>query len=193
MATTHQHDDPAVQQPDDLVVHQPDDLAVADGSLPDAPEQTPDAPEQGSADQLAEAIRQELDQVLPHVVTALKRNDGVAELRQRLDSAEKRLADREQRPLVGGVRRVLGIVRRLDFEPDAKEAIASELERLLVGAGYQEFGEVGETFDPQRHEVVDGEAGDGSAVVVELHEPGLETLGEVVARAKVTVGSAGEA
>jgi len=140
-------------------------------------------------DDLAVAIRHELDQVLPHVVTALKRHDGVAELRRRLDVAEKRLADREQRPLVNGVRRVLGIVRRLDFEPDAKEAISSELERVLVGAGYEEFGEVGEAFDPQRHEVVDGSAEEGQAVVTELHEPGLETLGEVVARAKVSVGS----
>ncbi|HEV2857685.1 MAG TPA: hypothetical protein VGW80_04705 [Solirubrobacterales bacterium] len=143
-------------------------------------------------DDLAMAIRQELDQVLPHVVTALKRHDGVAELRRRLDLAEKRLADREQRPLVNGVRRVLGIVRRLDFEPDAKEAISSELERVLVGAGYEEFGEAGEAFDPQRHEVVDGSAGEGQAVVSQLHEPGLETLGEVVVRAKVGVGSGDE-
>lgn len=140
-------------------------------------------------EQLAAALRHELDEVLPHVVNALKRHDGVAELRRRLDVAEKRLADREQRPLVAGVRRVLGIVRRLDFDTDAKEAISSELERILVGAGYQEFGEVGEAFDPERHEAVAGEAAEGSAVVAELFEPGLETLGEVVARAKVSVTS----
>jgi hypothetical protein len=140
-------------------------------------------------DDLPLAIRNELDQVLPHVVTALKRHDGVAELRRRLDLAEKRLADREQRPLVKGVRQVLGIVRRLDFDPDAKEAIASELERVLVGAGYEEFGELGEAFDPQRHEAVDGSAEAGGAVVSELHEPGLETLGEIVVRAKVSVSS----
>lgn len=141
---------------------------------------------------LAETIRHELDQVLPHVVTALKRHDGVAELRRRLDAADKRLADREQRPMVNGLRRVLGIVRKLEFDPAAKEAIASELERVLVGAGYQEFGEPGEAFDPQRHEVVEGTAGEGPAVVVELLEPGLETLGEVVARAKVEIGAGGE-
>jgi hypothetical protein len=143
-------------------------------------------------EQLPAALRHELDEVLPHVVNALKRHDGVAELRRRLDLAEKRLADREQRPLIAGVRRVLGIVRRLDFDPDTKEAIASELERVLVGAGYQEFGEVGEAFDPGRHEAVGGEAARGSAVVTELLEPGLETLGEVVARAKVSVASEAE-
>lgn len=140
-------------------------------------------------EQLAAALRHELDEVLPHVVNALKRHDGVAELRRRLDLAEKRLADREQRPLIAGVRRVLVIVRRLDFDPDAKEAISSELERVLVGAGYQEFGEPGEAFDPERHEAIEGEAAAGSAVVTELLEPGLETLGDVVARAKVAVAS----
>jgi hypothetical protein len=142
---------------------------------------------------LPEAVRQEFDQVLPHIVAALKRQDGVVELRRRLDAAEKRLAEREQRPLVGGLRRVLTLVRGLDFDPDAKEAITVELERLLVGAGYQEFGESGERFDPARHEALAGAAPEGSAVVVALLEPGLETLGEVVVRAKVEVGSEGGA
>ncbi len=144
-------------------------------------------------DGLPEAVRHEFDQVLPHIVTALKRQDGVAELRRRLDVAEKRLAEREQRPLIGGLRRVLTLVRGLDFDPDAKEAITMELERLLSGAGYQEFGESGEPFDPERHQALAGEAPEGSAVVVALLEPGLETLGEVVVRAKVEVGSAGGA
>jgi molecular chaperone GrpE len=142
---------------------------------------------------VADLVRHELDQVLPHVVTALKRHDAVSDLRQRLDRAEKRLGERQQRPLVAGLRRVLTLVRRLDFDPDAKEAIATELERILVGSGYEEFGEVGEAFDPQRHEAVDGEAEDGEAVVVGVLEPGLETLGDVVVRAKVRIGRAKEA
>lgn len=141
---------------------------------------------------LAEAIRQELDQVLPHVVTALKRHDAVADLSARLDNAERRLAERERRPLVAGVRRLLSTVRQLEFDPGAKAAIGSELERILLGAGYEEFGETGEVFDPCRHEAIEGEAEHGPAVVIELFEPGLETLGEVVIRAKVRVGCAAE-
>jgi molecular chaperone GrpE len=168
-------------------------MASAQSQNDAAPAPTQDAiPSPEPADGVALEIREELDQVLPHVVTALKRHDGVAELRRRLDLAEKRLADREQRPLIGGVRRVLGLVRQLDFDPAAKEAIASELERVLVGAGFQEFGEVGETFDPRRHEAVNAETDEGPAVVVELFEPGLETLGELVTRAKVAVGPGGE-
>ena len=161
---------------------------MADPELDRAP-QAIDAP---SEDPVAETIRAELDQVLPHVVTALKRQDTVEELRHRLDRAEKRLAERQQRPFVAGVRRVLVMVRRLDFEPDAKEAIATELERILVGAGYAEFGEEGEAFDPRRHEVVDGPAEQSGTTVVEVLEPGLETLGEIVVRTKVRVGEAEE-
>lgn len=141
---------------------------------------------------VAKAVRDEFDKVLPHVVTALKRHDAVADLSRRLDAAERQLAERERRPVVAGLRRVLSMVRRLEFDPEAKEAIATELERILVSAGYEEFGEVGEAFDPERHEVVEGEAEDGIAVVVALHEPGLEALGDVVVRAKVRVGTAEE-
>ncbi len=152
----------------------------------------PRAGEAREPDALPSAVRHEFDQVLPHIVTALKREDGVAELRRRLDLAEKRLADRNQRPLIRGLRQVLMLVRSLDFEPDPKEAITMELERVLVGAGYEEFGEVGEGFDPARHEALSGEAPIGTPIVTDLLEPGLETLGEVVVRAKVEVASEGE-
>jgi hypothetical protein len=147
---------------------------------------------EAAADPIAEAVRQELDHVLPHGVTALKRQEAVADLSRRLDDAERRLAEREGRPMAAGVRRVLTMVRRLDFDPEAREAIASELEKVMVGAGYEEFGEVGETFDPARHEVIEGRAEGGVAVVAELFEPGLEALGDVLARAKIRVGTAEE-
>ena len=134
------------------------------------------------------AVRAEFDEVLPHVVTALKRHDAVSELTRRLDTAEKRLAERNTRPLIAGLKRSLNMVRRLDFDVEVKTAILGELERLLVGAGYCEFGEVGEPFDPNRHEAIAGETGAGAAVVSEVFEPGVETLGEIVAPALVGVG-----
>jgi molecular chaperone GrpE len=140
------------------------------------------------AEAVRSAVRAELDEVLPHVVTSLKRHDAVADLSRRLDRAERRIAEREQRPLVAGLRRVLGDVRKLDFDAAAKTMIVGELERLLVGAGYTEFGEVGEPFDPARHEAIAGKAPSDQAVVLEIFEPGLETLGDVIAPAKVRVG-----
>jgi hypothetical protein len=134
------------------------------------------------------ALRDELDAVLPHVVNALKRQDAVTALNQRLDVAEKRLGERQKRPLIAGLRRVLTTVRRLEFDHHAKAAILADLEGLLVGAGYTEFGEVGEAFDPHRHDVLSGDAPAGGAVVLEVLEPGLETLGEIVVPARVRIG-----
>lgn len=165
--------------------------AAADEEPPTGAE-APAVDDEPSAGALAQiirsAVRAELDEVLPHVVAALKRHDAVADLSRRLDDAQQRLAEREGRPLIAGLRRVLVHVRRLDFDAQAKDLIVAELERLLVGAGYTEYGEVGEPFDPVRHEAIDGEAESDRAVVLEIFEPGMETLGAVLARARVRVG-----
>ena len=139
------------------------------------------------AERIRSALRHELDVVVPHVVDALKRQDAVAALTQRLDAAEMRLAERQKRPLIAGLRRVLTTVRRLNFDDRAKAAILAELEALLVGAGYVEFGEAGQPFDPRRHDAISGDTAAGGGVVAEVLEPGLETLGEVVVPARVRI------
>lgn len=136
------------------------------------------------------AVREELDAVVPHVLTALKRHDGVADLARRLDDAERRLAARDQRPMVSRVYRLVGLLRRLDLPEDVQTMLVGELLDVLTGTGYSEFGETGEAFDPVRHEALDADAPQGAAVVVEVYEPGLQTLGEVVVRARVRVGGA---
>lgn len=138
---------------------------------------------------VVDVVQQALDQVVPHVLHALKREDAVRDLAGRLDRAERRLAERESRPLIAGVRRVLSNVRRLDLEPEVRELIVGDLESLLIGAGYTEFGEPGEPYDSARHTAL-GAASSGDAVVTEVIEPGLETLGEVVVPAQVRVGDA---
>jgi hypothetical protein len=139
------------------------------------------------------AVRAEMDQVVPHLVSALKRNDGVTELARRLDVAERRLADRDQRPVIARVHRLLGVVRRFDMPVEVRDAITEELVDTLRGAGYTEFGAVDEPFDPGRHEALDGSAAGGAPVVAEVFEPGLETLGEIVVRARVRVAGADRA
>lgn len=138
----------------------------------------------------AAAVRAELDGVLPHVVRALKANEGVAALVARLDTAERRLAERDRRPLVSRVHRLLSVVRRLELPADVRETLLAEIEEILLGAGYTEFGEIGEPVVAGRHEVIDGEASSVDAVVIHVFEPGLETLAEVVVPARVRVGLA---
>jgi len=135
-------------------------------------------------------VREELDAVVPYVVTALKRHDGVADLARRLNEAERRLAARDQRPMVSRVYRLVGLIRRLELPEDVHAMLVGELLDVLTGAGYSEFGETAEAFDPVRHEALDAAAPDGAAVVAEVYEPGLKTLGEVVVRARVRVGAA---
>lgn len=133
-------------------------------------------------------IESELDKVIPHVVSALKADQATRAMAQRLESAEKRLADRGNRPIISKLVMVLEKVRRLEFDEAAKSLIVADLEDALVGAGYTEFGEVGDVFDPERHEVLDGSVSMGEAVVLDVLEPGLEVLGDVVVRARVKVG-----
>ena len=162
----------------------PEEVATADG-----PAGVAAAP--GLAD-VRTALHEELDQVIPHVIGALKRNDAVADLARRLDDAERRLSSRDSRPMISRIYRLLGLVRRFDLPDDVRTALTAELEDVLRGAGYTEFGAVGEQFDPARHEALSGAAEAGSATVAEVYEPGLETLGEVVVAARVRIAAANE-
>jgi len=149
---------------------------------------TDTAPQQTESEAMRAAVREELDEVVPHLIAALKRNDGVADLVRRLDDAERRLAARDQRPIVSRLYRLVGLVRRLDLPDEVREMLLEELLDVLRGAGYSEFGAVGEPFDPVRHQALDADVIDGAAVVAGVYEPGLETLGEVVTPARVRVG-----
>jgi molecular chaperone GrpE len=146
------------------------------------------APSWNEAESVRAAVREEFDEVVPHLVAALKRNDGVADLVRRLDDAERRLGARDQRPLVARLYRLVGLVRRLDLPDDVRQMLLDELLDVLRGAGYSEFGAVGEPFDPLRHQALDADVIAGAAVVASVYEPGLETLGEVVTPARVRVG-----
>jgi hypothetical protein len=175
------------------------DQPVTDGALPGSADaalaDTSDSPAnatQGIAELVRSSVRDEFDEVVPHLVQALKTNEAAAELARRLDVAERRLAEREARPLVAGVRKVLRTARKLDYDAEVKSALVAELEDLLIGAGYTEFGEVGELFVPGRHRALEGSVTSGPAVVSEVFEPGLETIGEVVIPALVRVTSAPE-
>lgn len=134
-----------------------------------------------------EAVRAEFDEVVPYVVRALNRNDAFTAFEDRLKAAEKRIEARRERPVVAGVHRVLDRVRHLDFEPAVKRALEDDLVGLLTEAGYAEMGDVGEAYDPARHDALDGRAVDGNAVVTTVLSRGLTSFGEVVFRAKVEI------
>jgi len=141
-----------------------------------------------TADEVRRAVRDELDQVMPHLLAALKRDRAFDALAERLRVAERRLEARRERPLAVAVLQVLHRLRHLSFDPVAKTAVDAELVEVLAKAGYEEIGAVGEPFDPARHQALDGASKDGRGVVVELYATGLACFGEVAVPAQVRVG-----
>jgi hypothetical protein len=141
----------------------------------------------GVAEEIRTAVHAEFDPVLHYVADALGRNNAFDELRDRLRTAERRLEARRERPLVGSIYHFLDRLRHLDFDPIVKRDLEADLLRMLYDAGFEETGQVGEAYDPARHEAIDGRAVGGRATVTEIYTRGLTCLGDVVFRARVQV------
>lgn len=141
------------------------------------------------ADEIRQAVHDELDQVMPYLLRALKRDQAFTALEERLRVAERRLEARRERPVAVALLRVLHRLRHLEFDPDAKAALDQELVGVLAKAGYEEIGAVGEPFDPVRHQALDGATRDGRGSVVELYATGLACSGEVTVPARVRVAA----
>jgi len=141
----------------------------------------------GAAEAIRAAVHAEFDDVLPYVVEALRRDKAFDELGDRLRAAERRIESRQERPVIIGLHRVLDRIRHLDFDPPVKQALEEDLARVLGAAGYQETGQVGEDYDPARHDAIDGRAVGGKAVVAKVHSHGLISFSDVVVRAKVEI------
>lgn len=148
-----------------------------------------EGPTSAVADEVRQAVRDELDQVMPHLLGALKRDRAFDALEERLRVAERRLEARKERPVAVALLRVLHQLRHLDFDPVAKVALDQELVGVLAKAGYEEIGAVGEPFDPARHKALGGATKDGEGSVVELYATGLACSGEVTVPAQVRVAA----
>jgi molecular chaperone GrpE (heat shock protein) len=157
--------------------------AVGQPAAPGAEPALPPA----AAETIRAAVHDEFDQVLQHVVEALRRNKAFDELSDRLRTAERRLEARRERPLVAALHRLLDHLRHLDFDPLVKDVLEAEIVTMLLQAGFEETGRVGETYDPARHEAIGGRAEDGRASVVRVDTRGLSSFGDVVFRAKVQI------
>ena len=154
-------------------------------SAPDLTQES--VPAADATEAIRAAVHAELDQVLPYVVEALRRNNAFEEINDRLRAAERRLEARRERPVIAGVHHVLDRIRHLDFDPAIKQALEDDIVGLLTEIGYEETGQVGEAYDPVRHDAIDGRAADGEAFVTKVHTRGLTSYGDVVVRAKVEI------
>lgn len=139
------------------------------------------------------ALRRDVDTMLPHVVSALTRDEAHEALVARLDAAERRLEARSVQPLALAVARLLHDVRRLDRRdlksaPQHLQHVEDELSSILRRHGFEEFGAVGEPFHQHRHLALSGRvAEDGGGVVADVVTRGLAFGEDVVTRAEVRV------
>ena len=132
------------------------------------------------------AIRDDLERIAAHLVPFLK--SSYADTLARLDRAERQLASRRDRPVIAGIHDVLCSVRRLQNEPNLGGAVEELLVNLLDRAGYREFGDVGDDFDPAWYEAIGGETERGRGRVVRVYRRGLACYGDLFIRASVEVG-----
>jgi hypothetical protein len=134
------------------------------------------------------AVHDELNWLPDHVLAVVKRDRAFDALNDRLRSAERRLETRRERPLIVALHRMLSRLRRLDFDQDVKESLDAEIVQILASAGISEIGQVGEPYDPARHEALQGHtAADGTAAVVEVLAPGLSSFDDVIVRSQVRI------
>jgi molecular chaperone GrpE (heat shock protein) len=141
----------------------------------------------GAAEAIRTAVHAEFDEVLPYLVEALRKNNAFDEINDRLRAAERRIEARQERPVIISLHQVLDRIRHLDFDPTIKQALDEDLARMLTEVGYQETGQVGEDYDPARHDAIHGRAEDGRALVSKVHSHGLVSFSDVVVRAKVEI------
>ncbi|NLV56603.1 MAG: hypothetical protein GXY13_13430 [Acidimicrobiales bacterium] len=165
----------------------PDPAAPAPPAAPTAPGPAGDDALAGLTAEVA-GLRSEFATALPHLVAALKRNDAVQDLTDRLTRAEKQLSQRRALPSLLGVARALHRVRQMDLPSDARDTLVQELGQILTEGGLDEFGAVGDPFDVARHEALHGAVGpDGGASVTAVHATGLAMGSLVVLAAKVSI------
>jgi hypothetical protein len=137
------------------------------------------------------AVHDELNWLPDHVLNQVRRDRAFDALNDRLRSAERRLETRRERPLIVAVHRMLNRLRRLDFDQAVKDSLEAELVKILASAGMTETGQVGEEYDADRHEALEGTtADDGTATVAEVLAPGLGAFDEVVIRSLVRIAPA---
>jgi hypothetical protein len=156
-----------------------------------APVDAPAGDETGLPAAVGEAVRAavhvEFDAVLNYVVEALRRNNAFDELNDRLRLAERRLETRRERPLIAGVYQLLDRLRHFEFDHAIRQALEDDIVKLLSDAGFEEIDDIGDAYDPVRHEAIEGRAIDGQASVTKVHTRGLASFGDVVFRARVEI------
>lgn len=146
-------------------------------------------PQSNFAADVAE-IKRDVEQILPALVDALKRNRYFDEMDKRLRRAEMVAEAWRDLPLVIGVHDVILTMRAA---PGSDQAIVEQLADVLYrSAGIEEFGLAGEEIDPTMAEISSSEGTGPRIIVHESQRPGLRVGHNPIRKAIVSVIRQGE-
>ncbi|WP_136707653.1 nucleotide exchange factor GrpE [Agromyces sp. H66] len=169
--------------------------APADGDAPEAPE--PDAEDEGelTVEDILNAAQAEVQEPSDEHLADLKRVTAeYANYRKRTEANREVERERAVGAVVSVLLPVLDDLDRAekhgDLEGDAPFAtIAAKLRAATTKLGLQPFGEVGEPFDPQRHEAIFQQHSDEveTDTVADVVETGYTLGGTLLRAAKVVV------
>lgn len=147
-----------------------------------------------SLDARVTTLTETLDQLVPHLVSSLKRNQALESILERLDSAEKRLAARQEAPIASVLLRTMNEVLHMkELDAEARTVVVKGVASSLRRSGYDLI--VPDPGSPYDHETSEITAADPGAsigpapVVADLDSAGLACLGTTIIKAKVTLAS----
>lgn len=136
------------------------------------------------------ALADSLDQVVPHLVATLKRNQAFDSILSRLDAAEKQLAARREAPLAAVLLRTMNEIHRMDhLDRATRRALVQGVAASIRRSGYELLiPQLGDDVEAATCEVVSGDADGDQLTVASVEAIGLACLGDPIVRAKVSVG-----
>jgi hypothetical protein len=107
----------------------------------------------------------------------------------RIRALEQRIVQRQERPTVVALVRLLETGRRLRSPKESALHLMDGLTNLVEGLGYEFFGTVADSYDESTHDVIDAVAGEQPVVTI-VHQRGIRAGEDVVVRARVETGPA---
>lgn len=130
-------------------------------------------------------IKRDIEQILPSLVDALKRNRYFDEMEKQLRHAERIAEAWRDWPLLVGVHDVILAMRAT---PNLDPALAEQLSDVLYrSAGVEEFGFIGEEIDPTMLEISGSEGAGPRIIIQETQRPGLRIGHSPIRKAIVSV------
>jgi molecular chaperone GrpE len=155
-----------------------------------------DSPADQSADELRAEVEQARAQLAETEDRYLRARADLDNYRKRAErELERRIRDRGDDQLRAWLEVVDSVERALALESDPRaadglRAVLDQMTAILARQGLARVGQVGDAFDPERHEAIAVVPGGSPGSIAEIARPGYATGDRVVRPAQVAVARA---